>query len=191
MRWVILLLFTALTDITKWYLVDRLVWRVQSLGYYLDNPKARTANCSAYMWSLQMAWLPDSMATAKQSDFSGSGSKHQAQVSLLIRKKLNYLWWPSLRGQTPLSASYPIGQNSHKPTQIQGEEIILKLLKERWQGLTEYRKAYRAETLPWPSTDNLPQPPTSLPALLQFKIMLSLIKSLLKWLLRAVHSRPQ
>lgn len=28
------------------------------------------------------------------------------------------------------------------------EEITLKLLKERWQGLTKYRKAYRAETLP-------------------------------------------
>jgi len=100
--------------------VDRFIWRVQYLGW--DNPKARTANCSAYMWSLQMAWLPDSTATSKQSDFSGSGSKRQAQVSLLVRQKLNYLWWPSLRGQTPLSASYPTDQNSHKPTQIQREE---------------------------------------------------------------------
>ena len=96
--------------------MDRLVWRFQYLGW--DNPKARTANCSAYMWTLQVAWLPDSnfkavrllMQWLKVPSTSVPANKTKTQLSLMTQP------------QRSLSASYPIGQNSHKPTQIQGEE---------------------------------------------------------------------
>lgn len=147
----ILLLFTALTEITQWDSAGgQLVWRVQYGSTHTSGAWAGVTRrqelptavptCKLVMWlGYLTAWQPWS------SHFDFFCQRLWAQV-FLLRWKLNCLLWSSLRGLTAVFASHSIGQNSHKPTQphrFKGRKVIFQLLSEEWQGHTQHRRAGR------------------------------------------------